>query len=488
MKSMLCVSIKAPSTDEALELMQRAANRADLLELRLDGMSHPDLKKLLGHKPCPLIITNRPRRQGGDYSGPEEDRLELLKQAAQLGADYVDIELDAVGGLASTGSTKLIVSYHDFERTPDNLKELYQELLDTGADVVKVACQANRISDNLKMFELLRNAHRSTIGLCMGELGEVSRVLAPRFGGFLTYASLEKGAETNSGQLTASELVELYHYHDIGPDTDVYGVIGNPIAHSASPDILNAAFRKKGIDAVYVRFKVEDAPRFIEAFKAVPVKGYSVTIPHKESVIPALDSLEETSRKIGAINTIVSENGKLKGFNTDWLAAVNSMEEKLGSQSALKGKRCVMLGAGGAARAIAYGLRTRGVRLVILNRTECRARKLAREVGCDWKPLSELTNLEADLIINATSMGMSPGVDDTPVSADFFKAGMLAFDVVYNPAETRFLREAKERGCRVVSGLDMFVAQAVAQFELWTERSAPRELMREVVRRKLLAS
>jgi 3-dehydroquinate dehydratase/shikimate dehydrogenase len=338
------------------------------------------------------------------------------------------------------------------------------------------------------MFELLRDAERPTIALCMGELGEVSRVLAPKFEGFLTYASLEPGAETASGQLPASELVELYHYHDISPRTEVYGVIGNPIAHSVSPDILNAAFHSEGIDAVYVRFKVEDVVGFVEAFKAIPVKGYSVTIPHKEAVIPALDSLEETSRRIGAINTIVSENGELKGSNTDWLAAVSSIEEELGGEpgSALPGKRCVMVGAGGAARAIAYGLDSRGAKLVILNRTESRARKLAAEVGCDWKPCSQLLNLDADIIINATRVGMYPDVDETPVPADFLRPGMLAFDVVYNPAETRFLKEARARGCAVVSGIDMFVGQAVAQFELWTGKAAPRGLMREVVCRKLL--
>ena len=490
MKSMLCISIKPCSIDEALERMTRAGSRADLVELRLDAMTRPDLKRLLQNKPCPVIVTNRPRRQGGDFSGPEAERLQLLKQAARSGADYLDIELEALPKFARIGSTKLIVSYHDFERTPADLNQIYRKLAATGADVIKVACQANHISDNLKMFELLRNADRPTVALCMGELGEISRVRAPKFGGFLTYASLAPGAETASGQLSSSELVELYHYHDIGPDTDVYGVIGNPVAHSASPDILNAAFHQEGVDAVYVRFKVEDVVGFVEAFKVVPVKGCSVTIPHKEAVIPALDSLEETSRKIGAINTIVTRDGKLKGFNTDWLAAVGSLEEKLGGEpeSALGGKRCVMVGAGGAARAIAYGLDRRGARLVILNRTENRARRLATEAGCDWRPLEELVNLEADVVINATSVGMHPQVDETPVPADFFRPGTLAFDVVYNPAETRFLREAKARGCTVVSGIDMFVGQAVAQFELWTGKPAPRGLMREVVCAKLLGS
>ncbi len=488
MKSLLCIPIKVSSTEEALKDMRRAAEWADLVELRLDGMQNPDLERLLQHKPCPVIVTDRPQRERGDFVGSEEERLRILARAAKLGADYVDIELDATDKLPLQGRAKRIVSYHNFERTPADLAQIQQRLLHSGADIVKLTCQATDIRDNLRMFEMLMNADRPTIALCMGELGEVSRVLAPKFGGFLTFASLETGKETAAGQLTASELLSLYHYRDISADTDVYGVIGNPIAHSASPDIHNAAFHQEGIDAVYVRFKVEEPISFVEAFKAVPIKGYSVTIPHKQAVMSALDSIDETSRKIGAINTIVTEDGKLKGFNTDWLAAVSALEEVLeqGSDSALEGKRCVMLGAGGAARAIAFGLKVRGAKLVILNRTESRARELAREVGCDWQPLAGLLTLDADVVINATSVGMYPNVDETPVPLDFFQSGMVAFDAVYNPAETRFLRQAREGGCQVVSGIDMFVGQAVAQFEMWTKKKAPRELMRRIVEEKLL--
>jgi 3-dehydroquinate dehydratase/shikimate dehydrogenase len=270
-----------------------------------------------------------------------------------------------------------------------------------------------------------------------------------------------------------------------------------------SPAIHNAAFAASAMDAVYLPLRVEKVEEFIKAFRSLGVQGYSVTIPHKEAAIKAVDEVDSFVRQIGALNTIVVRNGRLCGYNTDWLAAITAIEKAMtdapagnlhlqsairNPQSAispLRGKRVAVLGAGGTARALAFGLRHRDATTYILNRTVERAERLAKEVGCQWGPIGHLGRLEYDVLANTTSVGMHPKVDETPVPAELLRKGLVVFDAVYNPPATRLLREAEAAGCITVSGVDMFVSQAVAQFEMWTGRPAPVEVMREVVMRRL---
>ena len=371
-------------------------------------------------------------------------------------------------------------------------------LVDTcAADVAKIACLARDIRDNLRIFDLLRNTKHPTIALCMGELGLISRVLGRKFGGLLTYASLRTGRESAPGQLSAADLAGLYRYKKIRSSTAVYGVIANPVAHSMSPAIHNAAFEELGLDAVYVPFKVEGDPaEFVKAFRRLEVQGYSVTLPHKEAILPAMDEVDDLVRKIGALNTVANRGGRLFGTNTDVKAATDALEtalneisggdstrEKSGGGSKLGGKRVLLLGAGGAARAVAFGLTKCGARVVIANRTHERAVRLAQEVGCECCPMSDIASCKAEVLINTTSVGMRPKVDETPAPRSALRRDMVVFDAVYNPPETRLIREAREAGCRTVTGIAWFVHQAAAQFELWTGRSAPRETMERVIRR-----
>jgi 3-dehydroquinate dehydratase/shikimate dehydrogenase len=368
---------------------------------------------------------------------------------------------------------------------------------------------ARDIRDNLRIFDLLQRARHPTIAMCMGELGLVSRILGRKFGNFLTFASLGKGRESAPGQMTASELRELYRYKKIARATAIYGVIANPVSHSMSPAIHNAAFEETGLDAVYVPFKVEgDVVQFVKAFRGIDVQGYSVTLPHKEGIIPAMDEVDEIVRKVGALNTVVSRPahgpggpgaGRLFGTNTDVTAAVTALEDalrqdwpqraqsadRMAQKSPLAGKRVLLIGAGGAARAMAYGLLMSGARVTIANRTHQRGVRLAQDLGCGCCALSEIASCEADILVNTTSVGMKPNVDDTPVAASALRKGMVVFDAVYNPPETRLLREAREAGCKTVSGIAWFIAQAAAQFELWTRRPAPRATMERVLRERL---
>jgi 3-dehydroquinate dehydratase/shikimate dehydrogenase len=531
---MICVAIISKDTASAIAEMQSVAGLCDLIEIRLDYIQNPDLHAILANKPCPLIATNRPTSEGGQWQGSEEDRIALLRKAVALGFDFVDVEIGCESHFRERGATRLIVSYHNFKETPADLTGIYERLAAAGGDVVKLVTTANSILDNLRIFELLRKASAPTIAFCMGECGIISRILAPKFGGFLSFSSVARGREAAPGQISASDMRNLYRVHKINRQTAIYGVIANPVAHSMSPAIHNAAFAAKAIDAVYLPFKVEKVVEFIKAFRALDVQGYSVTIPHKEAALRAVDEVDPFVHEIGALNTIVNRGGRLYGFNTDWQAAITAIEKVMlgatgclqpvpstsgaasspplplapsvggtaclqavsGSSptvSPLKGKRVALLGAGGTARAIAYGLRHRGASMCILNRTVERAEQLARDVGCQWGPLGHLGRLEYDVLVNTTSIGMHPKVDESPAPAELLRhalsrvegKGLVVFDAVYNPPVTRLLREAAAAGCLTASGVDMFVNQAVAQFEMWTGQPAPVQVMRETILQRL---
>ena len=501
-KTLLCVSLTTETTEETLASLHAPTRVFDIAELRLDYTREPDVRRLLASRLCPVIVTNRPVREGGRWAGDEARRIALLEEADRLGADFVDVEIEARPRFRRQGNARLIVSYHNFEETPADIAAIASRIEHTDADVVKVATVAKSLRDNLAMFHALRAARKPTIAVTMGEHGHVSRVLGPKFGAFLVFASLGAGRETAPGQVPVRDLLDLYGFRRVGPATRVYGVIANPVAHSMSPAIHNAAFQHCGLDAVYLPFRVDDPADFIPAYRELPVEGYSVTIPHKEAVIPLLDEVQPLAKRIGAVNTIVMRDRQLLGLNTDWSAAVKAVESGpcggtgippgthrpeacAARRDALAGSTVLLLGAGGAARAMAFGLAERGARVVIANRTHERAVKLAADVGCEAIPLDAVGSAAYDILVNGTSLGMHPKVDATPLDAAWLRPGALVFDSVYNPLETRLLREARAAGCRTVDGLEMFVNQAAEQFELWTGLPAPRSLMRSVVESRL---
>ncbi|MGB2754906.1 MAG: shikimate dehydrogenase [Phycisphaerae bacterium] len=533
---MICVSLMPRSTDEALRHLARLADvlrsfssvhstlrtphSALSVELRLDAIQAPDLPRLLARPPCPLILTCRPKREGGLYDGPEQPRLELLRQAARLGADYIDVEHDAFQALGPVAPAKRIVSYHNFKQTPPDLDAIHSTLARLGADVVKLAVTANHILDTVPVLRLLRAARVPTIALSMGPRGLLTRILAPKFGAFLTYASFDsqegpppaapimlsrdpKGSACRSrgagpsdasqagpGQLSLSEMLNLYRVHRIGPATRVFGVIADPVAHSLSPRIHNAAFADAGIDAVYLPLWVEGDPAaFVRAMREFAFDGYSVTIPHKQEVMAAMDDLAPLARRIGAINTVVRRpDGSLYGTNTDISAGIASIEAVVG-KGWLRGKRALLLGAGGLGRAMAFALADAGALLTITDPDLPRAEVLAREVGAVAvrSALPEAVAVSSAfrvphsaLVLNCSPVGMHPDVAVSPVPAEMLRKDMVVYDAVYNPAETKLLRDARAAGCRTVAGIDHFVRQAVEQFELWTGQSAPVKTMRRV--------
>lgn len=257
--------------------------------------------------------------------------------------------------------------------------------------------------------------------------------------------------------------------------TKIYGIIGNPVSHSLSPSMHNAAFEACGLNNVYVAFNVEDVPRAMDGFRALGVGGVSVTIPHKQAVIPHLDAIDPVAKKIGAVNTLLIDDMHIEGYNTDWIGA----NQSLGKFADIQGSTVLVLGAGGSARAIGFGLQEKQATVVIANRTLEKAQALAEELNCEWRPLSDISDLNFEILVNTTSVGMAPGIDQTLVPATMLENIPAVMDIVYAPVETRLLREAKQAGCKTVDGRYMLLYQGVAQFELWTGEKAPVNVMQE---------
>jgi len=491
----LICSLTADSVEAMRADMQAAAAAgADAVECRLDYLPKlPDeaaLRRLLRGAPLPVIVTCRPARQGGRYEGEESARLGVLAMAGECGATYIDVEAD-VSPSDRPGGTKVILSHHNFDSCPNDLDDIAADLDSSGACMNKIVFAAAGPEDALQAFDCVRNSRKPTIALAMGEAGVMSRILARKFGAAGTFAALSAGAQSAPGQPTIEQFKRLYRWDALGPKTNVYGVIGCPVGHSMSPAIHNAAFDAAGIDAVYVPLLIqpgaENFNRFMDALANRPwvdLRGLSVTIPHKENALAYVGegNCDELAARIGAINTItIGPHGKLRGDNTDYAAALGALCEAMGiAPQQLAGVSVAVLGAGGAGRAIVAALAARGADVTIYNRTVSRAEALGGEFGCRWARLDEAESLDASVVINCTPIGMHPKTDATPLPS-IPQCVEVVFDTIYNPLTTRLLADAARAGCRTVSGLEMFVNQAVRQFEIWTRRPAPRETMRRVV-------
>jgi len=352
------------------------------------------------------------------------------------------------------------------------------------ADILKIVTYARDITNNLALFNLIYRSKKDgkkLIALCMGERGEISRVLSPLLGGFLTFGSLETGKETAPGQITAANLKDIYRISDKRSSFKIYGVIGNPVYKSMGYLIHNRAFKEIGTSDIYVPFLVDNVEKFFKNFSPY-FEGLSVTMPFKEDVVALMDKVEETAKKIGAVNTVVRDGQGWKGYNTDCLGALKALEKHVD----LNGKNVLIVGAGGTAKAIGYGVSERGAKITVTyNRNKEKGVQLAKELGAKVINIQNAGEEVIDVLINCSPVGMTPNLEETPISSRYLREEMIVFDCVYNPAETRLLREAKAVGCVTISGVELFVNQAVGQLELWTQQKAPIDLMRDVVLRGL---
>ncbi|GAU45091.1 hypothetical protein TSUD_85770, partial [Trifolium subterraneum] len=477
-----------------VDIQKATLNGADLVEIRLDSLAtfnpSQDLNTFIQYQhSLPFLFTYRPTWEGGKYDGDENQRLDALRLAMELGADYIDIELkvahqfyDSIRG-KTFNKTKVIVSSHNYQQTPsvEDLGDLVARIQATGADIVKIATTAVEITDVARMFQIMVHSQVPFIGLVMGDRGLISRVLCAKFGGYLTFGTLESGIVSAPGQPTLKDLLDLYNFRQVGPETKVYGIIGKPVSHSKSPILFNKAFKTVGFDGVFVFLLVDDLANFLRTYSSTDFVGFSVTIPHKETALKCCDEVDPVAKSIGAVNCVVRRptDGKLIGYNTDYVGAINAIEDGLRGKhdssgtaiSPLAGKLFVVIGAGGAGKALAYGAKEKGARIVIANRTYDRARELADVIGGDALALSDLDSFHPEdgmILANTTSIGMQPKVDETPISKHALKFYSLVFDAVYTPKMTRLLKEAEESGATIVKGLEMFIGQAYEQYEKYT--------------------
>ena len=476
---MICVSIARTRHRMMIAEHQALAGRgAELVELRIDWLARdPDVPRLLKDRPTPAIVTCRRAEDGGKWRGGEEERRRLLRTAIISGVDYIDLEDDIAKSIPRYGKTKRIISHHDFKETPDHVEEIWANMSEMNPDIIKLVTLANSPSDCVRMLKLVKDADVPTIAFCMGEFGVWSRVVCAKLGAPFSYAAFSPDREVAPGQLSFQEMKDIYSYDSITPETQLFGVIGDPIGHSLSPLIHNRTMRSIGFDGVYVPIRVarDQLTRGrSNDLDSLNFRGLSVTIPHKEAVLTKYPRCEEIVRQIGAANTLFrdTDNG-WQSFNTDYPAALDSVKLGLNLGDTLEGKRVLLLGAGGAARAIGMGIVRASGLLVVTSRTSARAKSLAEELGCRHVTWENRGSEFADILINCTPVGMYPNMDESPFHENWLRDGMIVFDTIYTPENTLLIKEAKVRGCVTVSGVEMFIRQAAAQFERFTGKTAP---------------
>jgi len=507
----IVASVMEPTPERALALMEQVDAVADGIELRLDALGIPPaedptsvLASAIGATSKPVILTYRPRDEGGEVDASLSERLSFWSRVLAWTERRVDVrarlfydwEADLAEAFlhaaqltrARTGPVlpweRVIASHHWDEARPEVVEAIYVRLSALPARVLKLAIFAHDIGDSLVIFRLLERARqqgRALVGIAMGMAGLLTRVLGVAYGSAFTYGAAVAGREAAPGQIPVSDLRTLYRVAEIGRQTAIVGVIGHPIGHSLSPLVHNTGFQALGLDFVYVPLEVAALDRFMREFVrpetrqlSWPLRGLSVTIPHKVAVMEFVDEVDPLARRVGAVNTLVIEGERLRGYNTDVTGGVEPLAERI----ALEGARVAIVGTGGAARALAYGVRERGARVLLFGRRWERVRELAAEVGADAHPLDELAACAFEVLINATPVGMAGYPEQELIPEAALRHRPLVYDLVYNPKETSLLHRAKRMNCPILSGVEMFLRQAAEQFRLWTGAEPPLDAMR----------
>jgi shikimate dehydrogenase/3-dehydroquinate dehydratase type I len=520
---MICIPIIAKSNKEALHEIALGCRIADAIELRMDLIEDGSLAELISTSrsisgKVRIIVTWREKveaEQTGEFlhaagrAGEQKDKkMAVLNQAVELGADYIDIELstgrEAIEKLKSRCEkrgcfTKVIISYHDFKRTPalTRLKAIFHTCREYQPAVVKIVTYARKPEDNFPVLSLIPYARKHSqdiIAFCMGDHGRISRLLAASLGNFIDFATLPQGAPSAPGQFTVSEMKQINTMIKSAAkrqkpggvvSTEApggnYVLLGNPVKQSLSPLMHKAALDHLGIEGSYNAFCVSNLAAAVQGIRGMDIRGASVTLPFKTAIMEFLDDIDNDALKIGAVNTISNKNGRLTGWNTDWRGLIFTLREAM----TIKGKKFVIIGAGGTARAAVYGIIKEGGFPVIANRTEGNGKLLAGQFHCPYYALGEIGNIKADCLINTTPVGMYPHRDKSPVDANTLAGFKYVMDVVYNPQKTKLLQEAFQQGCHVLRGLNMFVHQGAEQIKLWTGLEPDRTLMKKVAAERL---
>ncbi|MBI4874893.1 MAG: shikimate dehydrogenase [Acidobacteria bacterium] len=481
----ICIAL---GVSDPQALQAHARDEADsgerFLEFRLDYLPRPEegvaaIRDFLAARPdVSVLATCRRHQNQGRFNGSIEEQLRLLDAAVEAGARGVDVEIESAENAVAKldvlrGRAMLILSYHNFEGTPA-VEAVLKRMMRIPADAYKLVTTARKPSDNGRILALARtHAREHVIVLAMGEMGLPTRVLSPACGGLYTYAAPNAAEGTASGQVSARTLRGTYRIDRFTRHAKIYGVIADPVRHSISPAVQNRAFQSRRIDAVYLPLlthagQLKDLISFGEK---LPLAGFSVTIPHKQKIMRYLAAIDPLARRIGAVNTVWRKAGKWRGTNTDAAGVTRPLATRLRLAKA----QVLLIGNGGAARAAAFALGDAGSRLFITGRNPDRVRALAKACGAEPLLESQLAGRHFDALVHATPVGMFPHAGECYFPGEI-PAGVV-FDMVYNPLETVLCRRAAEQGKTVIPGLEMFLEQASAQFEIWTGESAPRAVM-----------
>lgn len=486
----LCAVVATLSAREAMWQLREARRYTRTVELRLDWLRSDRERtaflaalRKVNKKGLTLVATCRRILGGGKLAGGAQAELYWLNKAREAGCRWCDFEIETLRELPGQSARslpiprKILLSFHDFERTPPLLRTLVHARRGE-ADAIKIAARAHSLADSLKLLRLAHDS-KDLVVVPMGEIALPARLLALSRGSALAYAPVADA--TAPGQVSLHDFKRLYRADSVTHKTEIYGVIGNPIGHSLSPLLHNKGFIAAKRDALYLPFLVENLKEFVDAIPELGLRGFSVTIPHKQTIMKYLAECEPMAEKIGAVNTIVvGRNGKLRGSNTDYLGVLQAFEGKLN----LANSRVMIFGAGGSARGAAFALANAGAEVLICARRESAARELARACGAQAIARKHLASECFDAIVNATPIGMYPHEESSPLSPRELNC-TIVMDLIYRPRRTKLLRIAAEKGIRVVTGVEMLLAQGFAQWELWTGEPAPEAAMRRAVMAKL---
>ena len=489
----VCVSVCAKTAVEMIAKIRSAEKHADVVEVRFDCLDSDELcifrsqiSTLSLEKP--ILATFRSPEQGGNGAVTRDERTAFWN--AEAGKFWaVDLEEDILNEICSHATR--IASHHDFAGVPTDLNAIFERLASSDCDVIKIAVTANDITDAIGMWKLIERAratNKRMIPIAMGDAGKWTRILGLEHGAFLTYASLDASGETAPGQVNARELRDLYRVDQLDRETKVHGILGDPVSQSLSTFMHNPAFASVGFNGVFIPFLVKNIHEFMRRMVRPETRevelnfgGFSVTMPHKQTIMQHLDIIDPTAAKIGAVNTVkVGDDGKLIGYNTDAHGFITPLKAKYGD---LRGARAAVVGAGGAARACVYALKEEGAEVELFVRDVAKAWAFADESEI---PLDLISNFDpsanTDILVDTTPLGMSGSFEqETLFTADQLKGVKFVYDLVTKPYDTPIIREAKEAGIPAIGGLEMLVAQGAKQFEIWTGKMAPIEKMKELV-------
>ncbi len=513
----ICISVCAETADALIEQIRRAEPLADVIEVRFDGLSRAEfdpgdpeasertLKKIFEHRTeTPWISTFRSQAQGGQRDATFRERNAFWKSG--FATEYCDLEEDMIAVGDGGNFDTSICSYHDLAGVPADLDALYERLRSVGADIIKIAYAAEDITDTIPVWRLLERSNaedQKVIPIAMGDAGKLTRILGLAHGAFLTYASLDTGGETAPGQVTANDLTDIFRAKSLDRETRVFGVLGDPIAQSLSPYMHNPAFAASGMNAVFTSLLVKDVGDFMRRMVRAETReielnfgGFSVTMPHKQAIMPYLDAIDPTAAAIGAVNTVKIDGRKLTGYNTDAHGFITPLKARFGD---LRSANVAVVGAGGAARAVVYALKQEHADVTVFARDVRKADILADEFGVRAAEISNFRSQISDnsdqnskiagqrsklsslfdILVDTTPLGMTgPRENDALFNAEQLAGLKFVYDLVTKPVDTPILREAKLAGIETLGGIEMLVAQGVRQFEIWTGGDAPAEVMR----------